>query len=125
MTWVVKGVVVALAALVLFNAQCLATCAVQPCHPSVPTPSSHGDESNHCHQKPGGNDTKDKLPTCSHESVTSDGAKNTPIDQSPLIFAVECLRHDTLSLGGVREHITSELLLLPSVTIVSKTVLRI
>ena len=124
MTRVAKAVVVVLAALVLVNAQCLAACAVQPCHSETHSAGTQGDQPSPCHQKPG-NESKDKYSGCSHESLTGDAAKKVSSDQSPLLFTAAFVRLDFLSFSDSREHAAIEPLLLPTVTIASTTVLRI
>ena len=125
MTWVAKTVVVLVAPLILFNAQCLAACAVQPCHRAAHKPASQGDEASQCHQKPGGNQSKDKPPGCSHESVTSDGAKKANTDPRPIVSVALLINQDTFCVHVTHEPIVHQPRLLHTVPTASKTVLRI
>lgn len=119
-----KAVVVVLAALVLVNAQCLATCAVQPCHSQPHKADPHGDKSNPCH-KNSGSQGSDKQSGCTHESLSGDAAKKIITEQSPLLLAGAFVQHDLSTFSDTRVYAASEPLLLPTVTIASKTVLRI
>lgn len=123
MTWVAKAVVVVLAALVLVNAQCLAACAVQPCH-STDHKKGSEDQSNSCHQKPGSH-SKDKPAGCSHESFSGDAAKKVSNEQGPLLLTAVLVHRELPSFNDSREYAATEPSLLPTVTIASKTVLRI
>ena len=124
MTWVAKAVVVVLAALVLVNAQCLATCAVQPCHSEPHKADPHAEKSNPCH-KNSGSRGNDKQSGCTHESLTGDAAKKINTEQSPLVLAAASIQHDLVTFSDARVYAANEPLILPSVTIASKTVLRI
>ncbi len=124
MAWVTKAVVVMLAALVLVNAQCLATCAVQPCHSQSRKADPHGNKPNPCH-KNSGNQGRDKQSGCSHESVTGDAAKKLTSEQGPLVLAAASVDHDLLTFRDTRVYAANQPLLQSAVTIASKTVLRI
>lgn len=124
MTWVAKAVVVVLAALVLVNAQCLATCAAQPCHSQPRKADTHGEKSNPCH-KNSGKSENDKQSGCTHESLTGDAAKKINTEQSPLDLAAASVQRNLVIFNDARLYTANEPLILPSVTIASKTVLRI
>jgi hypothetical protein len=125
-----KAIAVSLAVLLLVGAQCFAACVVQPCHSSpgnsasVHRQAAKPAKSSPCHQSPA-NPDQGQPSDCSHPSLTSDAAKKTAAQQSPLLHAVEFIHYQLPDIGVARLYTPSESLIPSTVTIASSSVLRI
>lgn len=116
--------VAALAMLVGFHAQCLAMCAVQPCHPQARESGSKDSRPAPCHQDPASQGS-DEQSACSHDNLTADAAKKSAAGHESPAFAIVLISQDRIAFHDLRANPSPRSFVTPLMAMGFSTVLRI
>ena len=116
--------VAVLATLVGIHAQCLAMCAVQPCHTQVRESGPKDGRPAPCHQDPAKQGSSEHA-ACSHDNLTADAAKKSAAGHDSPAIAVVLAPQEQVAFRDLRQNASARRFIPPQRSAGLSTVLRI